>query len=73
MKMYTDLCNLGTKPLIAEFALFSTDFDGVEKAMEWIYEAEEGAESGHEQMQHPFVKSLPTNVFTQSTNIQYLD
>ena len=71
--MYTDLCNFEIKPLIAEFALYSTDFVGVETAMSWIYEAEEGAESGHEQMRHSFVRSLPANEVTQSTNIQYLN
>lgn len=46
---------------MAEFALFSTDFVGVETAMAWIYEAEEGTdEQGKETvMRHPFIASLP--------------
>lgn len=45
---------------MAEFALFSTDFVGVETAMAWIYEAEEGTdEMGKETMRHPFIASLP--------------
>jgi len=58
--MRKDLCNLGLSLLVAEFALFSTGFAGVETAMAWIYEAEEGAdEQGKETMRHPFIASLP--------------
>jgi len=59
--MRKDLCNLGLSLLVAEFALFSTDFVGVETAMAWIYEAEEGTdEQGKETvMRHPFIASLP--------------
>ena len=72
LQMWQHMSNTGQSPSVALLALYSTDFIGVEQALAWIFEEEEGAE-GEGKMQHPFIASLPnTNEFTEAY-LPYLD
>jgi len=46
-------------PVVAAYALFSTDFVSVESAMDFIYEKVEGMVDGGEKFAHKFVGCLP--------------
>ena len=57
-------------PSVAALALFSTDFNGIEDAMSWIYDTEDDTST---QMRHPFVASLPNEKpFNSANNVEYL-
>ena len=79
--MQAQLANdLSIDPVVAAYALFSTNFAGVETAMDFIYEQEEDGTSvyGRLKFVHKFYGCLPdTPEFTerqpQHQNIQYLD
>ena len=68
--MHQNIIALGLTPSIAALALFSTDFNGIEQAMAWLFESEE--ENSY-MMLHPFVASLPASETFTKMYVQYLD
>ena len=68
--MHKNIIALGLTPSVAALALFSTDFNGIEQAMAWLFESEE--ENSY-MMLHPFVASLPASETFTKTYVQYLD
>lgn len=62
-------------PVVAAYALFSTNFNSVESAMDFIYEKEDDIQDGRAKFVHTFVGCLPnTSEFTERAfnNLPYL-
>ena len=79
--MQAQLANdLSIDPVVAAYALFSTNFASVEMAMDFIYDQEEDStfENGRPKFVHKFYGCLPdtpefTEHHTQQQNVQYLN